>query len=136
MDETRHGNVATGAALGCLGVGLGAFGAHGLEGFLEGAAEAATRTEWWETAAHYHLVHAVAIVAVAGALRGQEGGRKAVRAATWCFAMGIGVFSGSLYALALGAPKWFGAITPIGGLFLMAGWAVLGLAAWRPARDG
>ena len=129
MNKGRQGPAAAGAALGFLGVGLGAFGAHGLEGLLEGVAEAAQRTEWWETAAHYHLLHAVAIVAVAAALRGRPG----LLAATWCFILGTAVFSGTLYAMALGAPHWFGAITPIGGLLLMAGWAVAGLGAWRSA---
>ena len=130
MNKGRQGPAAAGAALGFLGVGLGAFGAHGLQGLLEGVAEAAQRTEWWETAAHYHLLHAVAIVAVAAVLHGRPG----LRAATWCFILGVAVFSGSLYAMALGAPRWFGAITPIGGLLLMAGWAVAGLGAWRSAR--
>ncbi len=127
MNKGGQGPAAAGAALGLLGVGFGAFGAHGLEGLLEGVAEGAQRTEWWETAAQYHLLHAVAIVAVAAVL----GGRPGLRAATWCFILGIAIFSGTLYAMALGAPHWFGAITPIGGLLLMVGWGVAGVSAYR-----
>ncbi|MEM1448262.1 MAG: DUF423 domain-containing protein [Planctomycetota bacterium] len=110
-------------------MGLGAFGAHGLQGMLEAAEDAAERTGWWETAAHYHLVHAVAIVAVGAAL-GADGARGATR----CFALGIVVFSGTLYAMALGAPRWFGAITPIGGVLLMVGWILAVIASRRGRR--
>ncbi|MEM9380180.1 MAG: DUF423 domain-containing protein [Planctomycetota bacterium] len=111
-------------------MGLGAFGAHGLQGMLASAADAAERTGWWETAAHYHLLHAVAIVAV-GAGLGPEGARGATR----CFALGVVVFSGTLYAMALGAPRWFGAITPLGGVLLMAGWALALLASRRSSSE-
>lgn len=114
-----------GAALGLVAVGLGAFGAHGLEGLLEGAADGVKRMGWWETAASYHLVHAATICAFAAGL-----GARA-RGAVLCMAAGIVVFSGTLYAMALGAPSWLGAITPIGGVLLMAGWA---MAAWAASR--
>lgn len=120
------GAVRTAAVLGLLGVGLGAFGAHGLKGtFTDSAldaAAAAERMEWWKTAALYHLLHAGALGAggTACALAGRSS-----RALTWCMGLGVAIFSGTLYAMALGAPRWFGAITPIGGLLLMAGWATL-----------
>ncbi len=130
--------VRVAAALGFLGVGLGAFGAHGLESTFEAGAldadVALERMGWWKTAASYHLTHAVALAAggVACALTGRGGVML-----TWCMALGVTIFSGTLYAMALGAPRWFGAITPIGGLLLMAGWFALFMAcrAAKPAAS-
>lgn len=126
-DAAHAGAAALGALMGFLAVGLGAFGAHGLEGMLEGAPDGAERAEWWATAADYHLAHALALIAGAAALRGRTAGR----GVAGCFAVGTIVFSGTLYAMALGAPRWFGAITPIGGVFLMVGWALLARALMR-----
>lgn len=115
---------------GFLGVGLGAFGAHGLRSFLASLEDGAQRAEWWETAARYHLIHALAIGLAAWlASRGEGMG---ARAAGICFASGIVVFSGSLYVMTLTGTRWLGAITPIGGLFLMAGWACVVWSALRP----
>lgn len=110
-----------GGILGAVGVALGAFGAHGLQNVVTDA----KALEWWQTASRYHLFHALAICLVAVHPR-------APAAAGVLFAVGIAVFSGSLYAMTLGAPRWFGAITPIGGLCFIAGWVVL---AWtgRPS---
>lgn len=107
------------AALGGLAsVGFGAFGAHGLsDPKLQG---------WLKTGAEYGLAHCLAVFACA--LVVQMGGVRAGLAAP-LFLTGVLVFSGSLYAMALGAPRWFGAITPIGGLLFIAGWAVLAWAA-------
>jgi uncharacterized membrane protein YgdD (TMEM256/DUF423 family) len=113
--------IALGALLGVTAVGLGAFGAHGLEGMLAGAADGAQRLDWWETAAHYHLVHALAVVAAA----------RVSTAAVLCLTAGVLVFSGTLYAMALGAPSLLGAVTPIGGVSLMLGWVLFGIAAWK-----
>ncbi len=114
------------AILGFLGVGLGAFGAHGLEGSFESMAldpiEAAERLDWWKTATFYHLVHAVALAATGAACLALG---TSARLVTWCFSLGIAIFSGTLYAMALGGPRWLGAITPIGGVLLMVGWAGL-----------
>jgi uncharacterized membrane protein YgdD (TMEM256/DUF423 family) len=103
-----------GAALGFIGVALGAFGAHGLKTLLEAKGTLAV----WETAVLYQLVHAVALLAL-GAL-----GRPAAWTARLWLA-GVVVFSGSLYLLALTGVKWIGAITPVGGVALLAGWLVL-----------
>jgi uncharacterized membrane protein YgdD (TMEM256/DUF423 family) len=115
------------ALTGCLAVALGAFGAHGLEKMLAGLApeQAAKQLDWWKTAVAYHLPHAVAMLAVAfvAPLR------------TWSWSLflgGIVLFSGTLYAMALGAPRWLGAITPIGGILLIAGWLALAFA--KPPR--
>jgi uncharacterized membrane protein YgdD (TMEM256/DUF423 family) len=99
---------------GFLAVALGAFGAHGLKAtFLENG-----QGHNWDTAAHYHLVHAVVLLVLA--LRGTV-----ARLPFVLFGAGIVIFSGSLYVLAATNVKWLGAITPIGGLCLLAGWLTL-----------
>jgi uncharacterized membrane protein YgdD (TMEM256/DUF423 family) len=112
--------VVIGAVWGFLGVALGAFGAHGLKARIgeQGIA-------WWQTGAQYHLVHALAIVA-AGLLKMQTGRGDAAGLA---FLLGSLLFSGTLYVMALGGPRWLGAVTPLGGLGLLGGWALLALAA-------
>lgn len=112
------------ALLGFFGVAFGAFGAHGLEGRLT-----AEGTEWWNTATFYLLIHAVAALA-AGLSR--RGGLTATGG--WALLIGAVIFAGTLYAMALGAPRWFGAITPIGGVTLLIGWALVGIAARRSAK--
>jgi uncharacterized membrane protein YgdD (TMEM256/DUF423 family) len=105
-------------------VGLGAFGAHAL------AENLAVRemTAVWKTAVFYHLIHAVA--AWAGSFCPVEMQRGMHRAGL-CWLGGILFFSGSLYVLSLGGPRWLGPITPLGGLCFMAGWALAAHAAWR-----
>ena len=117
---------ATGAALCGVGVVLGAFGAHGLRDRL-----AADMLDVFETGVRYHFIHALGLIAVAWAAARWPNGW--VVAAGWLFVAGIVIFSGSLYLLALTGARWLGAITPIGGLCLIAGWAVLALAALRGA---
>ena len=112
------------ASAGFSGVALGAFGAHGLRQRLERAADGARRSEWWQTGATYHLVHALAIGLAAAAA--QDGGWP--RWAAWAFAGGIVLFSGSLYVMALSGLRKLGAITPLGGLAFLAGWVCLLLA--------
>jgi uncharacterized membrane protein YgdD (TMEM256/DUF423 family) len=112
--------------LGATGVLLGAFGAHAMHGLLT----AAGMSEVWETAVRYQLLHAVALLGLAGWMRA-GGGAPAGRAA-WaagCWIVGSLIFSGSLYLLALGWPRWLGAITPVGGAFLIAGWIAAAAAA-------
>ncbi|HYQ18713.1 MAG TPA: DUF423 domain-containing protein [Polyangiaceae bacterium] len=108
---------------GFLAVALGAFGAHGLQSRLEGVADGAKRLSWWQTAAHYHLVHALALALVAFALTRAPQARFAGVA----FCVGTLLFSGSLYAMALGGPRVLGAVTPLGGLAYLVGWAIV---AW------
>ena len=99
------------AILGALAVAMGAFGAHGLKELLE----ANGRLETWETAAFYHLVHAVALLVLST--------RKQWFTGPWfTMAAGVPIFSGSLYVLCLTNIGWLGAITPVGGLGLIAGW--------------
>jgi uncharacterized membrane protein YgdD (TMEM256/DUF423 family) len=110
------------AFIGLIGVGLGAFGAHGLEGRLTEQGEG-----WWQTATLYALVHAAAALAVS--LSGR-GGSLFVWSG-WAFVIGAVIFSGSLYAMALGGPRWLGAVTPIGGVSFLAGWGLMLVAGLR-----
>jgi uncharacterized membrane protein YgdD (TMEM256/DUF423 family) len=102
-----------------LGVALGAFGAHGLEGRISGA-DLAT----FETAVRYQMYHALALLLVAALPDALT--RRGGRVAGWGFAGGIVVFSGSLYLLLLTGQGWLGALTPVGGVAFLAGWAALG----------
>ena len=113
------------SVLGFLGVALGAFGAHGLKTRLSGLADAEQRLAWWQTGAQYHLLHALA-VGLAGAVAARVPGGTA---AGWLFLGGIALFSGSLYAMTLTGVRRLGAVTPLGGLLLLAGWVALGAAA-------
>lgn len=113
------------ASLGCLAVALGAFGAHGLTKHLAGLADGALRLDWWKTAAQYHLAHALALGLSAGLL----GDTRAGRIACASFVVGVVLFSGSLYTMTLTGTRWLGAVTPLGGLSLMAGWVAMAVAA-------
>ncbi|TFI56521.1 DUF423 domain-containing protein [Sphingomonas parva] len=110
-----------GALLAGLGVALGAFGAHGLRDVLDARA-----LGWWQTGVDYQMWHALALVALAS-LRGVRTGLPA-----GLLAVGTIVFSGSLYLMALTSARWLGAVTPVGGLLMIAGWALL---AWRLSSD-
>ena len=112
---------ALGALLAALAVAGGAFGAHGLRARLT-PADLAT----FETAVRYHLIHALALFAVAWVMDRWPGGTGPTAAVL--MVLGIVIFSGSLYFLVLTGPRWLGAITPIGGVCLIAGWALL---AWH-----
>ncbi len=108
--------------LGFSGVALGAFGAHGLKATLE----AGQQLENWKTAVFYQLVHAVALLALAGKAF------PAVAKVGCYWIAGVIAFSGSLYWIALGGPvKVLWPVTPLGGLALLAGWAVLIVSSWR-----
>ena len=118
--------------LGAAGVVLGALGAHGLhEQLLQRQA-----TGIWQTAVLYHLVHTVALLALASQNRGAaERLSAAMAGASACWTGGIVLFSGSLYALALGAPRAFGPVTPAGGLLLLAGWLLVALGGLRRSSE-
>jgi uncharacterized membrane protein YgdD (TMEM256/DUF423 family) len=108
-----------------MAVGFGAFGAHGLKRMVEGLpADQATRILGWvDTGAKYQLVHAAALLALASLPA-----RTSSAAIPWvarALFYGSLIFSSTLYAMALGAPLWMGAITPIGGVLLLAGWGLL-----------
>ena len=114
--------LALGAAFGCVAVAAGAFAAHGLQGRLD-----PKHLGYFQTAAQYQMYHALALLAVAWVCG--RGAGWASHAAGWCFLVGILIFSGSLYLLALTGAKWLGAITPIGGIGFLVGWACLTVAA-------
>ncbi len=118
--------LVAGAILGGLSVAGGAFGAHGLRAVLEASGQAAT----WETAARYCMYHALALVAT-GLLAASAPRAGGLGAATICFVIGTLIFSGCLVALALTGLKVLGAVVPIGGVLLIAGWAFLAVAAAR-----
>jgi uncharacterized membrane protein YgdD (TMEM256/DUF423 family) len=121
--------VALSGSFGLLGVALGAFGAHGLRSRLEVLPDGAKRLEWWSTAAHYNLTHALAIGLAAWLVH--RGGGMPATIAGWFFATGISLFSGSLYTMALTGQTRLGAITPVGGLLLMGGWVAVVVAGLR-----
>ena len=117
--------------LGASGVILGALGAHALADRLTDNG----MTQTWETAVKYHLVHAVALLALAawGVVNEDKSGvnQKYLCWAAWCWLVGTVLFSGSLYVLALNGPHWIGPVTPLGGLALIAGWLLVAVAGWR-----
>lgn len=117
---------------GLTGVTLGALGAHALKATLieRGMMNA------WETAARYHLFHAVALLGLAAWMRAEPGERstRALRWATHCWSWGIVLFSASLYWLAVGGPRWLGPVTPLGGVALMVGWLLVLKVAWQHGR--
>jgi len=116
---------------GVCGISLGALGAHGLQARLLVAGTLSA----WKTAVLYHLVHTAALLAVAlfASIQQDAENRWAQRAGLW-WAAGIVLFSGSLYVLALGGPRWLGPITPIGGVAFIIGWAMLLPAAAKSGR--
>jgi uncharacterized membrane protein YgdD (TMEM256/DUF423 family) len=117
------------AGNGFLAVALGAFGAHGLRARLSPLADGAQRLGWWETAAHYHLMHALALGLVS--VLAARGASTALSVAGFAFMLGIALFSGSLYAMTLSGVRVLGAITPLGGLGFLVGWAAVLVAALR-----
>jgi uncharacterized membrane protein YgdD (TMEM256/DUF423 family) len=119
------------AANGFLAVALGAFGAHGLKTRLADLPDVARRLAWWDTAAHYHLTHALAIALLALAC-GHVPQRWVGRAGV-AMLVGIALFSGSLYAMTLTGITALGAVTPLGGLGLLVGWLMFGIGAVRAA---
>jgi len=107
-------------------VALGAFGAHALKDILLERGSRAT----WETAVHYQMWHALALILISLIHE-----KTPVRPLTgYCFIIGTLLFSGSLYALALGGPRWLGPITPLGGLCFIAGWSTVALHSIKKAR--
>ena len=118
--DSRFAMIA-GAILAAAGVALGAFGAHGLKAMLSPEA-----LGWWRTAVEYQLWQAIGLVAVGASPAARTRGPAGMLAG------GTMIFSGSLYAMALSGAHWLGAITPVGGLLIIAGWAWL---AWRLAKS-
>lgn len=120
---------ATGAILLALAVGMGAFGAHGLRNRLD-----AYSMSVYEKAVFYHFVHAIGILLVALLARTNAITPAGQARVAWLLLIGILIFSGSLYALAISAARILGAITPVGGLAFIIGWLVLAYEALRVQR--
>lgn len=115
--------IVLGAVLGALTVALGAFGAHALE-----ARVTPEDLAIWQTAVHYQGLHALALILYGLFAERRERPRLL---AAWCFLVGALVFSGTLYGIVLGGPRWLGAITPLGGTLMIVGWVAFALAARR-----
>lgn len=117
--------IRTGAIFALLGVAIGAFGAHGLAAILE----ANGRSDTFETAVQYHLIHALAIFIPA--ILQQQFPKRWMQPAGYLFMAGILLFSGSLYGLAIFNLGIMGAIAPLGGAAFIAGWGCIAWAAWH-----
>jgi len=112
------------AIAGFSGVLAGTFGAHGLKSRL-----LPEMLDTFEVGVRYHLIHAVALLGLA-ALRASVN-RKWIVPVGWLFFIGIIIFAGSLYALAITGEKWLGMVTPFGGQLFLIGWLIIGVGAWR-----
>ena len=115
--------------LGFTAVALGAFGAHGLRSHLASLPDGVKRMDWWNTAAQYHLSHALALAFTAWLVHRGAGASALV--AGWSFVGGIVLFSGSLYLMTISGQTKLGAVTPFGGLLFLVGWAAIMVAGWR-----
>jgi uncharacterized membrane protein YgdD (TMEM256/DUF423 family) len=133
--------VLAAAVLGLSAVILGAWGAHGLPDLIThvhgnplvtlGNGTVIDPIErWWESGVRLQMWHALALLALA-ALRLPRGNG----AVASCWIAGTLIFAGTLYAMTLGGPRWLGAVTPLGGVLLILGWAILGVVAWRQHRQ-
>jgi uncharacterized membrane protein YgdD (TMEM256/DUF423 family) len=116
----KNGLLAVGPLLSAIAILAGAFGAHGLKSRLDPAA-----LELWETAARYLMYAGLGITLVG--LAGLNASQRGFQVAGWTLFVGAAIFSGTVAALALGGPRWLGAVTPIGGLLLVVGFVVF---AW------
>ena len=132
MDAASTRALALAGVLLALATACGAFGAHALKSQL-----APERLQLWDTAVRYHFFQALGLLAVALTLRliddgtGVPRAAAALRAAAVLLAAGVVLFSGSLYALALGAPRVLGVLTPLGGLAWIAAWLLFAWGVWR-----
>ena len=123
--------IAAGAILMALGVMLGAFGAHVLQAQLTPRQLAS-----FQTGVHYHMLHAIGL-AVAGVLAQVTRPSVRLRWSARLMLAGIAFFSGSIYLMTAGAPRWLGMVAPVGGVSFMIAWALLAWHAWsdRPGQD-
>ena len=122
----ERGFLTVAALAGALAVASGAFGAHALADRLP-----PERLATFDTAARYLMYHALALVGVALAFGRWPSAAGWLQASGWCFIAGMLLFSGSLFLLTLSGIRWLGAITPLGGVALIAGWICLAVAALR-----
>ena len=118
--------LAAGALFGASGVVLGAWGAHGLSTFL-----GRDDTGAWETAVLYQVLHALGLLVVAVLVRLAASPPLSLRLSGYLMIVGILLFCGSIYALVLGAPRWVGPVTPLGGIAFISAWLALFTYAWQ-----
>jgi uncharacterized membrane protein YgdD (TMEM256/DUF423 family) len=119
MPSVQRRILLAGIFLAGLGVAFGAFGAHALRSAL-----GPDELGWWQTGVQYQMWHAIALVALAALPLPRLGVPAAL------IGSGTAIFSGTLYLMALTEARWLGAVTPIGGILIIAGWLLLGLRAW------
>ena len=117
--------ILLGSCSGMLAVAFGAFGAHALKGRLDDNALGV-----FETAVQYHFYHTFALLAV-GIIALSQPQSVMLKSSGWLFLIGLLIFSGSLYLISLTGMRWLGAVTPLGGLAFIGGWACLAAAAWK-----
>jgi uncharacterized membrane protein YgdD (TMEM256/DUF423 family) len=122
MDARK--TLAVAGALIALATILGAFGAHALKAHMT-----QDKLLVYETAVRYHFIHALGLLAIGVLLRSADG--EMLRWSVTLLVVGIALFSGSLYWLTFGAPRWVGIVTPVGGLALIAGWMLFAATMWR-----
>lgn len=119
-----------GVALLALGIAAGAFGAHGLKDKVT-----PDKLETFEIGVRYHFYNAIALMAAAAWFSREPQGVRGISAAIIAVMVGTAIFSGTLYGIALGGPRWLGAITPIGGTLQIIGWAVVSVKAGSLQND-
>ena len=129
VDASTRRLIAVGCILAGIGVAAGAFGAHMLKTMLEPPMLAA-----YDTGTRYQMYHAFGMILAGMAAR--LFGDSRLTTAGWIFAVGMVMFCGSLYGIALAGQKWMGPITPLGGLTFMIGWGLFGWRLWRGASGG
>ena len=140
MNSVSRSWIAIGALLAALGVGLGAYGAHGLRDALTRAGysgeDLAHRLAIWDTAVRYQMFHAIALV-LTGLILGQRDS-KGCRAAAWLFLVGIILFCGTLKVPTFAGDdwKWLGAVTPFGGGAMIAGWITVAVCSLKKTGPG
>ena len=117
--------VSLAAVLGGLSVAAGAFAAHALRGKISERS-----LEIFDTAARYQMYHALALLLIALLISRTASPQPMLVASGWLFIIGVGIFSGSLYALSVTGLKYLGAITPVGGVAFIIGWGILAVAGW------
>ena len=122
--------LGAGAGFSLLAVILSAFAAHGLKTVLD-----AQQLALFETASRYQMYHALALLVVGVMLTNPQFSRSLLKLAALAFILGIILFSGSLYLLALVGVSWLGAITPLGGIAFLSGWLIVMVAALKPVRQ-
>ena len=131
-DHPRHTDAAMTLAIGgiliMLATALGAFGTHALKPVLPPA-----RFESFEIGVTYHFFHALGLLAVGFAQRAHPEAQ-GLRWTSRLILFGLALFSGSIYALTFGAPRWFGMVAPFGGISLMLAWVVFAASVWRLRR--